>query len=80
MCTIQQERGFLVQDVTMTQFRLGELFCGPGGIGYAAVTARIRDSQSRIVHAWASDYDADTCKTYEKNVAKKGSVPNSLQQ
>jgi len=53
------------------QFRLGELFCGPGGIGYAAITARIDDSECGIIHAWASDYDADTCKTYEVNVAKK---------
>ena len=44
------------------QFRLGELFCGPGGIGYAAITARIDDSECGIVHAWASDYDADICK------------------
>ena len=40
----------------MMHFRLGELFCGPGGIGYAAITACIRALQYRIVHAWASDY------------------------
>jgi DNA (cytosine-5)-methyltransferase 1 len=53
------------------QFRLGELFCGPGGIGYAARTAQIENPQYKIVHAWANDYDADTCKTYENNVAKR---------
>ena len=52
-------------------FRLGELFCGPGGIGYAAITADIGDPRWSIAHAWANDYDADTCDTYEKNVAKK---------
>jgi hypothetical protein len=25
------------------QYRLGELFCGPGGIGYAAITAEIKN-------------------------------------
>ena len=56
-------------------FKLGELFCGPGGIGYAALSARIFDPDYKIVHAWANDYDKDTCLTFEKNVAKKkGSV------
>jgi DNA (cytosine-5)-methyltransferase 1 len=53
------------------EFRLGELFCGPGGIGYAAKTARIKDSNFRIKHAWANDYDRDTCDTYRNNVATK---------
>ena len=56
-------------------FRLGELFCGPGGIGYAAITADIGDPRWQIVHAWANDYDEDTCKTYIRNVAK---VPESV--
>jgi DNA (cytosine-5)-methyltransferase 1 len=51
-------------------FRLGELFCGPGGIGYAATHAEIDDPDYKIIHAWANDYDQDTCSTYEKNVAK----------
>jgi DNA (cytosine-5)-methyltransferase 1 len=53
------------------EFKLGELFCGPGGIGYAAVTARIENSNFKITHAWANDYDRYTCNTYEINVAKK---------
>lgn len=51
-------------------FRLGELFCGPGGIGYAAITAKIADPKYKISHAWANDYDRDTCATFIKNVAK----------
>ena len=51
-------------------FRLGELFCGPGGIGYAAVTAKIANPSYKIIHAWANDYDKDTCATFIKNVAK----------
>jgi len=54
------------------KFRLGELFCGPGGIGYAAKTAVISDSDFSISHAWANDYDKDTCATYARNLA-----PNS---
>ncbi|MDR2772171.1 MAG: DNA cytosine methyltransferase [Elusimicrobiota bacterium] len=53
------------------KFRLGELFCGPGGIGYAATTAKIANPNYRIVHAWANDYDSDTCSTFVKNIAKK---------
>lgn len=56
-------------------FRLGELFCGPGGIGYAAISSKILDPNYRIVHAWANDYDKDTCLTFEKNIAKK---PNTV--
>jgi hypothetical protein len=48
------------------EFRLGELFCGPGGIGYAAMTAQSGDPSYKISHAWANDYD--TCQTYIKYV------------
>jgi DNA (cytosine-5)-methyltransferase 1 len=51
-------------------FRLGELFCGPGGIGYAAITAKINNPSYNIVHAWANDYDNDTCETFIENIAK----------
>lgn len=49
-------------------FRLGELFCGPGGLAYGATTAAIEDVSYRIVHAWANDYDSDTCNTYIHNI------------
>jgi DNA (cytosine-5)-methyltransferase 1 len=51
-------------------FRLGELFCGPGGIGYAAITAEIANPDYKIIHAWANDYDKNTCATFVKNIAK----------
>jgi DNA (cytosine-5)-methyltransferase 1 len=57
------------------EFRLGELFCGPGGIGYAAITAKIANPDYKILHAWANDYDKDTCETFEKNIAK---APNTV--
>lgn len=49
-------------------FRLGELFCGPGGIAYGALRAKSADGTFAIEHAWANDYDEDTCKTYRKNI------------
>lgn len=56
-------------------FKLGELFCGPGGIGYAAKTSEVKNKSYKIVHAWANDYDKDTCNTYERNISnKKGTV------
>ncbi|GHU75173.1 cytosine-specific methyltransferase [Clostridia bacterium] len=51
----------------MSEFKLGELFCGPGGIAYGAMTAATADSKYKIIHQWASDYDADTCATYRAN-------------
>lgn len=50
------------------EFKLGELFCGPGGIAWGATNASIDDPNFRIVHQWANDYDADTCSTYTHNI------------
>lgn len=47
-------------------FRLGELFSGPGGLGLAA--KRASRPGYEIVHQWATDYDADTCRTYAHNI------------
>ena len=47
-------------------FRLGELFCGPGGLAWGALHADVPGY--RIVHEWATDYDKDTCITYTKNI------------
>jgi DNA (cytosine-5)-methyltransferase 1 len=52
----------------MPVFRLGELFCGPGGLAYGASTAQIELKNYRIEHAWANDYDSDTCDTYRHNI------------
>ena len=53
---------------TMMIYRLGELFCGPGGLAYGALTAKSDDEHHKIVHAWANDFDEDTCVTYRKNI------------
>lgn len=47
-------------------FRFGELFSGPGGLGLAAKLAS--RPGFKIVHQWATDYDADTCRTYAHNI------------
>lgn len=54
--------------MSITQFRLGELFCGPGGIACGAHRAQSDDGKYGIVHAWSSDYDPDTCATYAHNI------------
>ncbi len=51
-----------------TTFRLGELFCGPGGIGWGATHAEIPGGEYTIEHVWANDYDEDTCNTYRNNI------------
>ena len=60
------------------KFRLGELFCGPGGIAHGALSAKAKDQAElyEISHTWATDYDKDTCNTYAKNIchANKKSV------
>lgn len=55
----------------ITNFRLGELFSGPGGIALGAQNARVVGADGmeyKISHAWANDYDRDTCDTYRKNI------------
>lgn len=51
-------------------FRLGELFCGPGGIALGARDANLalEGTNFSIRHEWANDYDKDTCDTYVKNM------------
>ena len=51
-------------------FKLGEFFCGPGGLACGAMSARIENPAFRIEHAWANDYDLDTCNTYAENICR----------
>ena len=48
------------------KFRLGELFCGAGGIACGARMAQ--NEKYEIEHAWASDINPDACATYKKNI------------
>jgi DNA (cytosine-5)-methyltransferase 1 len=51
-------------------FKLGELFCGPGGLGYAASQAKVENNNTQytIEPTWATDIDPDACKTYDQNI------------
>lgn len=49
-------------------FLLGELFCGPGGLACGSRLANIGNPEFNIEHAWASDYDQETCNTYIHNI------------
>jgi len=53
------------------KYKLGELFCGPGGLAWGATNAKCKNSKFSIVHEWANDYDADTCETYRHNICPK---------
>lgn len=55
-------------------YKLGELFCGPGGLAKGALSVNIPGTQ--ILHAWANDYDQDTCDTYRFNICPDN--PNSV--
>ena len=56
-------------------FKLGEFFCGPGGIAQGAIDSKsIKSPDGKIFSispGWASDYDLDTCVTYSQNIHKK---------
>ena len=52
----------------MTIFRLGELFCGPGGIACGMKLCNNSIPGYKIEHLWATDYDKDTCLTYTQNI------------
>lgn len=55
-------------------YRLGEFFCGPGGLACGAISARVENPLFRIEHAWANDYDQDTCDTYAENICRGDSA------
>lgn len=57
-------------------FKLGELFCGPGGLAYGALTADIGNQNWKIIHEWANDYDQSTCDTYTHNICPE--TPESV--
>lgn len=53
------------------EFRMGELFSGPGGIALGAdlaVEAASSYGEVRLFHEWANDFDEDACGTYARNI------------
>lgn len=55
----------------------GELFSGPGGLALGAMLAQSNADNhiTKIKHAWANDFDQDTCETYKKNICKDEKSP-----
>ncbi|WP_247216553.1 DNA cytosine methyltransferase [Synechococcus sp. C9] len=51
-------------------YRLGELFCGAGGLALGAKSAHILNHEfdCSISHVWATDYDMSACETYRRNI------------
>ena len=63
----------------MKELKLGELFCGPGGISLGAEMATLELAthlKTTIKHAWAVDYHRSTVDTFIENIsgASKESV------
>ena len=54
----------------MKVFKLGEMFCGPGGLALGASRADFGSGNDalKIEHEWAIDYDEDSCKTFRNNI------------
>ncbi len=50
-----------------TTYKMGELFCGPGGIALGAHNAADKVPGFKVEHAWANDYDPTTADTYREN-------------
>lgn len=50
-----------------TTYKMGELFCGPGGIALGAHNAADEIPGIKIEHTWANDYDPTTADTYREN-------------
>jgi len=60
------------------KFRLGELFCGPGGIALGALLASKNNSKIYLEHTWASDYHSDSCATYKLNFPESNVICDNV--
>jgi DNA (cytosine-5)-methyltransferase 1 len=56
------------KQMTRQTYRMGELFAGPGGMALGARLAAQAVDGVALQHAWANDYDLDTCITYQRNI------------
>ena len=58
-------------------FKLGELFCGPGGIACGAMRSHSDDNKLIVKHAWANDYDAEQmAKKIKEEITKSSKYRN----
>jgi DNA (cytosine-5)-methyltransferase 1 len=55
-----------------TTFRIGEMYCGPGGIALGATQAKLSCGGKTygFSHSFATDHDADTCQTFARNIRR----------
>ena len=55
------------------KFTIGEMYCGPGGIGLAAKNSKIKykNKTYSFQHIWATDNHLDSCMTFQTNIAPK---------
>ncbi|MDG1097663.1 MAG: DNA (cytosine-5-)-methyltransferase [Methylophilaceae bacterium] len=56
----------------MKEIKLGEIFCGPGGISLGAEIASLELAEhlkTEIKHAWAVDYHQSTVDTFIENIS-----------
>jgi DNA (cytosine-5)-methyltransferase 1 len=52
-------------------FKLAELFCGPGGLSLGLISVSVNDASGKnyaIKSVWANDIDEDSCRTYARNI------------
>ena len=63
-------------------FKIGELFCGPGGLSLGAMRSSVEKNgeQYAISHAWANDFDEDSCETYRQNIAQDFVICRAVEQ
>ena len=68
----------------MTTYRVGELFCGPGGIaqGISDAVAELQAEGVDVeaLHEWANDYDKDTCGTYSANFPEANVIHKDIRK
>ena len=69
----------------LTKFKYGELYCGPGGLSLGAENAslRVNDKIYGMTHAWANDFDTDSCETFRNNICngdKKSVICGDVRQ
>jgi len=51
-------------------YKIGELFCGPGGLGLGARLAALKINGDiwKANHVWANDADPNACRTFIRNI------------
>ncbi|MDQ0197086.1 AlwI family type II restriction endonuclease [Neobacillus ginsengisoli] len=52
-------------------FKIGELFCGAGGLALGAKLAEAVSNDGeklKVEHEWANDYDEDSCESFRLNI------------